>query len=342
MRTLIWTLLVLVGAGSLLAALGSRVVPEDRPQPIGGVSLVSPPRQVDGSWTGSVRQINAGWVAVMPYGFSYAGSPEVNYNLDRQWWGERFDGMRQLIRQGKEEGLKVMLKPMVWVMGGWPGGYDLGSEEEWKQWEQGYSQYILETARIAREEKVDIFCVGTEFKIAAQTREKFWRKLIREVRKEYSGPVTYAANWDEYEGVRFWDAVDVVGIDAYFPLSDEKTPSVERLKREWKGPAQKMAAIYKLLGKRVLFTEFGYRSIDHCSWRQWELEGIPYTQQVNLEAQVNAYQAFFETFWDQPWFAGVFVWQWYTHDDRAGGVSNSDYTPQNKPAEELIGRWYGE
>lgn len=340
MKSLLWTFALLLGCGSFLGMVWNPSEPLAK-RKIGGVSLVSPPNKMDATWTNSVKEINAEWVAVLPYGFSYANSPEVNFNLDRQWWGERFDGMTEIIRQGKSKGLKMMLKPMVWVMGGWPGGYELATEKEWKVWEESYSKYILATAKIAQEEGVELFCVGTEFKIASNTREQFWRNLIAEVRKVYKGPVTYAANWDEYEGVQFWDAVDVVGIDAYFPLTEEETPSVAKVKRAWTEPFRKLASIYKLLGKRVLFTEFGYRSIDQCSWRQWELEGTPYTQKVNLKGQVNAYQAFFEVFWDEPWFAGMFLWQWYTNDARAGGPKNSDYTPQNKPAEELISEWFG-
>ena len=98
--------------------------------------------------------------------------------------------------------------------------------------------------------------------------------------------------------------------------------------------------LHKLYRKQILFTEFGYRSLDRCTWRQWEIQDVPYHQQVNLQAQTNAYQAFFETFWNKEWFAGVFLWQWYTHPD-AGGPKNSDYTPQNKPAASLIKDWFG-
>lgn len=308
---------------------------------IGGVSLVSPPNEVDATWTNSVHEINAEWVAILPYGYSYANSPEVIYNLKRQWWGERMEGMTQLIRQAKSKGLKVMLKPMVWVMGSWPGGYDLKDERQWAIWEETYSKYILETAAISQREGVDLFCMGTEFKIASVKREGFWRKLATRIRGVYKGPITYAANWDEYEKVKFWDVVDYIGIDAYFPLLDQQTPDVKGMMRKWNGPASKLQLLYKIYGKKVLFTEFGYRSINRCAWNQWELESVPYTQDVNLDGQVNAYTAFFEYFWEKDWFAGMFLWQWYTNDRRAGGLKNSDYTPQNKPAEELISSYFG-
>lgn len=324
----------------LLSAFGPRDTAGVK-RKIGGVSLVSPPNQVDVSWTNSVKEIQAGWVAILPYGFSYKGKPNVAYNTDRQWWGERFEGMTTLIRHAKSQGLKVMMKPMVWVVGSWPGGYDLQNEQEWAEWEASYSNYILETAEISQREGVDMFCIGTEFKIASQERESFWRKLAGQVRQKFKGPITYAANWDEYEKVRFWDALDYVGIDAYFPLQDKHTPDVDALVHKWKEPAQKLELLHKIYGKQVLFTEFGYRSIDRCAWNQWELDTEPSTKDVNLQGQMNAYSAFFESFWNKDWFAGMFLWQWYTNDQRAGGLNNSDYTPQNKPAEELIRTYFG-
>ena len=60
---------------------------------------------------------------------------------------------------------------------------------------------------MAEEEKVDIFCIGTELEKFIEHRPAYWRELIAEVRKVYKGKLTYAANWDEYKRVPFWDAL---------------------------------------------------------------------------------------------------------------------------------------
>lgn len=311
------------------------------PGKIGGVSLVSPPRMVDAAWTESVCRLNAGWVSVQPYAFSIQGQPQVIHGGNHQWWGERLDGARELIRHAHANHLQVMHKPMVWIRGGWVGGYTLASEAEWQTWEQSYADYILAHARMAEEEHVALFCIGTEFNQAVIQRPDFWRRLIADVRKVYSGQLTYAANWDNFTEVRFWDLLDYIGVDAYFPLSPDKVPSVRSLVRLWKEPAQRIEFLHTYYKKPVLFTEFGYRSIDNCAWKHWEFEHVPHHERVNLAAQRNAYHAFFEYYWKQDWFAGVFIWQWYTNHARAGGSADSDFTPQNKPAEEVICRWFG-
>lgn len=307
---------------------------------IGGVSVVSPSQKVDASWAKSVKQINAGWVAVMPYAFGHAGQSALQFDQAHQWWGERFEGIQTIIHQAHSQGLKVMMKPMIWVMGSWAGGFDLETEKEWLQWEANYRIYITRLADIAIAEKVELFCIGTELNTACRKRPKFFRSLVDSLRLHYSGKITYAANWDDYLTVKLWDKVDYIGIDAYFPLVNRALPKVAELKLAWLTHMRKIVPLYVTHKKPILFTEFGYRSIDLCCWNQWETENLPHDQAVNLEGQANAYQAFFEVFWDQPWFAGVFLWQWYTHHDKAGGLKNSDFTPQNKPAAQTIATWF--
>lgn len=153
---------------------------------INGVSLVSPPNPIDMETMGEVKRINASWVAVIPYGFSQSGKPGVTFDYSRQWWGERTDGTCKLIEYAKSNGLKVMLKPHVWVMDeGWTGDFNLASEVEWKQWEADFMSYILNHATIANSMAVDVFCIGTEYRIPARERPEFWKKLVGEVKKIY-------------------------------------------------------------------------------------------------------------------------------------------------------------
>lgn len=53
----------------------------------------------------------------------------------------------------------------------------------------------------------------------AALHERYWRELIGAVRAMYDGPLTYGANFDQFARVAFWDALDVLSVNAYFPLS---------------------------------------------------------------------------------------------------------------------------
>jgi len=90
--------------------------------------------------------------------------------------------------------------------------------------------------------------------------------------------------------------------------------------------------------KQVLFTEYGYRSVDYSGKEPWKYDRS--MTEVNLEAQVNASRALYDTFWDKDWFAGGFIWKWFINYEKSGGKDNNQFTPQNKPIEKVIKTYY--
>ncbi len=305
---------------------------------ITGLSFVAPPREVDSSWTKSITDINAGWVAIIPYAFTTPNIPTVTYNAERQYWGESLIGVKTNIKQAHKAGLKVMIKPQVWMRSGWIGDFDLQTEQEWKTWEKDYEQYIMTFAKLAADEKADMICIGTEYRNAIKKRPAFWSRLIADIRKTYSGKLTYCANWDDYEQVVFWKELDYIGISGYYPLSGEKEPSIADLEKAWQPVINKLGSYSKKINKQVLFTEYGYRSMDMPAWRSWEMENKQ--MPINLKAQAIAYEALYKTIWQQKWFAGGFAWKWYASFRRQDPINNHDWTPQNKPAQEIIKKYY--
>ena len=232
-----------------------------------------------------------------------------------------------------------MVKPQIWVWRGeFTGLIEMHSEEQWRILEESYSVFILTYAKAAQEIHADILCIGTELEKFVINRPYYWRKLIKEIREIYKGKLTYAANWDEFKRVTFWGEVDFIGIDAYFPLSDKKTPTVAELEIGWKSHKEEIMRIQKQYNKPILFTEFGYRSVDYNAKKPWfvdRLEG-----NINLEAQVNGLQAIHNQFWKEDWFAGGFAWKWFHKHSEVGGGNNNRFTPQNKPGEETLRKLY--
>lgn len=307
---------------------------------LNGVSFVAPSSYIDQDIMTPILDTKSNWIAITPYAFSAGNSPEVTYNHSRQWWGERPEGTIATIKYAKALKLKVMLKPHVWVRGqGWAGDFQLKGNDDWEKWEESYSDYILPLAKMADSLNVELLCIGTEYRKAATLRPNFWRKLIDEVRKVYSGKVVYAANWDNYKNIVFWDKLDYVGIDAYFPLSSERVPTADELNRNWRNTKFEIRNFSKKWDKPILFTEFGYQSIEYAADGHWKHDQD--TLSVNLQNQAVAYQAIFDTFWKEPWFHGGFLWKWHPHHSKAGGVDNKRFTPQNKPAQKTISDWYG-
>jgi hypothetical protein len=156
----------------------------------------------------------------------------------------------------------------------------------------------------------------------------------------YAGKLTYAANWDEFKRVPFWGEIDFIGIDAYFPLSDKKSPTVLEFESGWKAPKEEIMRIQKKFNKPILFTEFGYRSVDFTGKKPWDSNTVK--GNVNLQAQANGLQAIYNQFWAEEWFAGGFIWKWFHNHEKIGGQNNNRFTPQNKPAEVLLQQLYNQ
>jgi len=308
--------------------------------PFNGVSFVAPVRKVDASVFDAVVDANANWVTLMPYSYNEDGGKVLKWDSEWQWWGERVEGNRICIEMAKSKGLQVMVKPHVWLRhGSYTGDMKMDNEADWVLFEQSFEKYILQHAKASEEAKADAFCIGTEWKNFVAERPEFWEQLIAKVRKEFSGKLTYAGNWDAYRYFPHWDKLDYVGVDAYFPLSDAQNPTVEELKEGWQKSIDQLAEVHKQTGKPIIFTEWGYRSMDYVAKEPWET-GKGNT--VNQQAQANAYEAMFQTVGQQEWFKGGFVWKWFGQQEKAGGLKNNQFTPQNKPAQKVLEKYFAQ
>jgi len=248
-----------------------------------------------------------------------------------------------MIRLAHDLGLKVMLKPHVDLVRKWWNKWRIGTT--WGDdpaardaWFASYEEFVFHYADIAEAEGVEQFAVGTELAGTTGQTER-WREVVRGVRDRFSGTLTYAALFTgEESAIGWWDAVDLIGVDAYWPMTDEDDPTVEELKASWTPVLQQMADLSaRWDGKPVLFTEIGYRSLDGGNqnlWAPWMLD-----RPVDLGEQADCYLAAFESAWEEPWFAGMYWWDWSADPD-VGGSRDGGFTPFGKPAEGVLRSWY--
>lgn len=320
--------------------LSGMLAPDSSNVKIDGLTFVAPPRPFSEQAMHDVIESEAGWISVVPFAYSLRGKNQLYFNTSRQWWGEKMEGVKETVRSAKEKGLKVMLKPQVYVPGSWIGEMDYKTEEDWQAWEEGYTQYIDTLLSIAEDHQVELFCIGTECKISIQKRHNYWVSLIENARSKYSGKLTYSSNWDSYNFVPFWEELDYIGISAYFPLTDSMTPSVEELTKKWSSTKRRLKKFSKRNGKQILFTEYGYMSIDGCAYKAWEIEKEITSRKINEVAQANAIEALLSSFWDESFWAGGFLWKWFPDMQGHEGYIDKDYTPQGKLSEQVVTKWY--
>lgn len=313
---------------------------ENKPSTYKGVCLKAPRDPFDGNPFGPVKRLGANAVAVVPYAFCEPDDPRVRYDYQQQWWGESIQGVRQTITYAHQKSLKINLKPHLWVGGeGWPGALAFSREKARQAWQESYRSYIMQMAKIAGKYDVALFTMGTECKKLVQRFPGYWRDLIRDVRAVYDGKVTYQANWDNVTKVAFWDQLDYISVSGYFPLKVDKPANPKAVRAAWQPHLKQLKRVHLAYGKPVLFGEYGYCSKEGALAKPWK---GPRTAPapVNLALQQLAYKSLYQAVWPKAWFKGGFLWKWHPRHQQAGGKQDASFTPQRKPAEQLIKSYY--
>lgn len=312
-------------------------------QKICGMSLTAPRDPFVNDPMQEMHQVGIDWVALLPYGFFDQDTAIITFDSigNAGWrWGETPAGIQTSYQLAKAQNINVMLKPQLWSRQGWIGDMDYDTPAEWNRFHQHYTTFILFWARQAEQLGVDLFCIGTEIRRSAIDHPQYWRGLIRQIKQVYSGKITYAPNWDEYEYIQFWDLLDYIGVDAYFSLIPDSVPSVCDLKKSWEPIKSSLKSFSEQHDKPILFTEWGYLSLSGCAYKTWELEKDRDAASINEQAQANACQALLETFGSEDWWAGGFQWKWYADLQLSARDRSDDYTPQGKMAEQLLKELY--
>jgi hypothetical protein len=308
-------------------------------QKINGVGFVSNDKPISVENVLPIKKINANYVALNPFALMMGlERTKITFNSKHQWFGETAEGIKQYAKAFKDNDIKIMLKPQIWIMNGeYTGHIKMKSEKDWIAFEKSYSDFILYYAKIAEEIKADIFCIGVELEQFSTHRYNFWKSLIPKIKSIYKGKLTYASNWDEYKKVLFWKQLDFIGVDAYFPLVDLKSPSLNQLKTAWIKHKIELFKTHKYYNKLILFTEYGYRSANYNTKEPWDSK---HKSDINLKNQAVALTAIYHSFWSETWFKGGFIWKWHPDYINSGGKNNNRFTPQNKPAEQIIKKVY--
>lgn len=288
------------------------------------------------------------YLVLVPYGYqSTYDNPDLSFNRRRRRANVSRDSMYvEIARQADAQGLNLIIKPHIWMRTNsdkWRSDIDFKTETEWNTWKSNYKNFIIHYARLSEQVGATHFCIGTELASVTRSHPEFWIDLIGEVRKVYSGKVFYAANWyREFEKITFWDHLDYIGIQAYFPLCRKENPSLEDIRRGWKPHVANIRKQSRKYNRPVLFTEVGYKSTEDAAVDPWEWIDHENTEKwkPSHDTQALCYQAMFESFWHQSWFAGALIWQWRGNHQEVGGLADLDFTPQNKPAQRIISDWF--
>ena len=245
----------------------------------------------------------------------------------------------RLIQLAHHEGMRVFLNPFVNSLqgSGWQALFHPASVSAWFK---SFDAYTAHYAKLAQADHADLFSIGDEFDSldTVPAYQPYWVHAIQIARKYYHGPITYGADYPNYQQVTFWAQLDDVGVDAYFPLSQSPTPTVGLLTASWNSLADQIQSWRQSTGlsqKPFLITELGYPSENGAA----ATPGSWYPNRaVNLTLQQHLYQATFDSLWKRPWVKGI-MWFWWANPSNPnwqGGPKDNGYTLRGKPAESVL------
>ena len=277
---------------------------------------------------------NIEWISVLPYFYQETeNSKNINTPDSVGVWSRRDSTLIKGINELHQKQLFVMLKPHLWMNSGWRSNINFDDKKDWNAWFADYKKIMIHYAKMAQKTNVDLFCIGTELRSSLKEVPEKWLSLIKEIKTIYKGKLTYAANWDDdLDFTAFWNEMDYIGIQAYYPLTKNKSPSLEEIKSGWDTHLIKLQSISEKFDKKILFTELGYRADASATIEPWAWGS--FFERLYLKksdkTQLLAYQALYEKIWNKPWFAGTFPWEW----------NSGDFPVYGKPAQNMIAIWY--
>lgn len=282
-----------------------------------------------------VKRMGGNWVSLTPFGRVWDIHPTgVAMNFEVPFTENR-KAVIGAVQQAHAAGLRVLLVPHLWVESGeWRGFIDPGGDTEWAHWSKGYEAFVTEWAKVANQSKVDMLAVGVELRHWLTTdRAPSFLPIIKRLRAAYSGPLTYAANWDDVEDTVIWGDLDVIGINAFYPLATREAAPFTELLQSARLVATRAEELAKRWHKPFVFTEFGYTTRKDPALRPWEWPEALSNVVIDEQAQAQAYRALLAAMTEKAWFAGLFAWRVYADPEDVSQEPEFGFSFRGKLAE---------
>jgi len=281
-----------------------------------------------------LRALGATWVSVTPFGYLRSlDDAEVHAAYERP--GSETDAaLTATIRAAHARGLRVLLKPHLWVRGSWPGAVDPRDPTRAEALVRSWGRVTSHYADLAAREGVEALSVGVEMDPLARSAPSAWRAVIADARTRFQGTLTYAAHWSSAGEVTFWDALDVVSVNHYAPLADAPGPcALEAAYGRARASLAAYAGVGRRYGRAVWLTEVGFRRdaralVEPWAWARGEAP-------CGGDLQGVGYAAMFRAVREEPAVEAVFLWKWFT----SGGEEEegaSGFVFAGRPAEAVV------
>lgn len=279
-----------------------------------------------------IKKSGAEWVSlVRTYFQDDAFSSTVQVDEQRT---PTLESMKNIIRDAHTIGLNVQIILMLNLKelktDQWHG---MIRPKDFQQWWERYEALVLEIAEFSRDNEVEAILIGNEY-ASMQGYEDRWRSMIKKIREQggYQGMLGYGVNFNAMD-LAWSDALDFLGISAYWPLSLDRDPELETLNQAWQTINDKLEPwidSHPLV--RVEFTEAGYTSQPYSSVLPFSWKPHRGARQ-SLTEQLQSYRSLYNYLKSQPKIMGVHIFASTSEDNDPDSIG---YTPFGKPAEAVV------
>jgi len=254
------------------------------------------------------------------------------------------ESLRRTFQEARADQLRIMFFPTInlrdeagnatW----WRGNIE---PSDWDLWWRNYTAFNVHLARIAQEEGVEWYSLGTEM-ASSQRFPGRWRELAAAVRRVYRGKLTYSVNFDSHDSFTFGDCLDVIGMNTYDPIAKHaEYPTSGQVRDAWWWIVNKARTLQARFDRPVMITEVGYPSRARAFAGPWDFRtGEP----KDLELQDFLLQGAFGVL--RNWSDGEAVF-YYLYGENlnqkpVGGPEDRTYAVWGKPAEATLRDYFAE
>jgi hypothetical protein len=251
------------------------------------------------------------------------------------------------VDKAHSNGVKVCLKPMLncddhtWRAHiSFPDETMGGKDIYWSEWFKSYTAFMKHYAELAQELNCEMLCIGCEM-LGTEHRHDYWRELVAQLRKVYSGKLVYNTNHGKEEKLDWFDVLDYIGTSAYYMVGKE---SAEKsvMQSEWEKVRERLNTVADKFDKKYIFMEIGCRSAKGCAAMPWDFthREFPWSE----DEQADFYESCLNVFMKEERFAGVFWWDWSTfiYDTRQEAEKDAGFNIHLKKAEQVIKKKYAQ
>ncbi|MGW2813885.1 glycoside hydrolase family 113 [Streptomyces sp. NPDC001415] len=216
--------------------------------------------------------------------------------------------LETVVKVFHDAGLRTTLRPLMdekslGKMPNWRGSIKPSDRNAWFA---SYKTFLAPFLDMAQKNKVTSFTLGSE--LNSLEGDPRWKGVADAAEKRYSGEIGYDANYDNYTAGRINMPVEQLGVDAYFPVKEPDTASVNQLVNGWNTWLDKKST--GLLPK-IVISEAGIAAMTGA----YHAPGDFYVKRaLNTEVQANWYTAVCRVVQERK-MKGVYWWSLYFDDN---------------------------